>query len=213
MRFYDSADEVRRRLQNGIILYRGEPVVVLEACSVKGSKTKYGVVIRDCPTGERSWKIPLDDPDLNYRQIRTGFVNYRGEAYRIIRWPQRSVQQSLSRNNCSIERLGEENGRRRRGGVALEVDIVTLTKEQSVVDCMAGRFPSMSEARDMVSEGKVESVAFHYDWCYQRVMGAPAIWYKTRPVGLTLDPKSILKLEPHNMFLKEPLQEIGLRVS
>lgn len=213
MRYYDTVEEVRRRLVDGIVLYRGEPVFAFEGATTKESKVKYAVHIRSLPGQEKSWKIPLDDPELNFRQFRLGFINTAyGEVLRAVRYPQRSVQQSCTDNNTVLETLGTRNRVRRPGADILETFTGLLRFDTVAVDSVAGRYPTMAEARAAVERKEVKSKAFHRDWCYQMNMGIPALWYKHQGVGITLDPRSVLRLDDKLAFLKEPLQEIGIRV-
>lgn len=215
MRYYDTVEEVRRRLEGGVILYRGEPVYVVGGATARESKAKYAVNIRNLPGQDKSWRVALDDPDLNFRQIRLGFVNTQdGLVLRAMRYPQRGVQQSCTDNNTMLEVLGTRERLRRRGREGMwETFLGLLRADQTAVDSLAGRYPSMTEARQSVEREEVKAKAFHPDWCYQMVMGVPALWYKQQSVGITLDPRSVFRLPSKLLFLKEPLQEIGIKVS
>lgn len=217
MRYYDNVEEVRRRLVGGIVIYRNEPVFVVEAAAIKGSKARYGVCIRNLPGQDRSWKIALDDPELNYRSMRVGFMNINGDVLRAVRYPQRSVAQSVGAHNCTIYTLDGKNLRNYReptGQLIPAQNFVQLLQQhQEAVDSVSGRFPDMVTARKEVETGRVKARAFHYDWAYALAYGAPVLWYKSQAVGLTLDPRKIFKLENRLSYLKESLEEIGIHVS
>lgn len=214
MRYYDTVEEVRRRLVGGIVMYRGEPVYAVEGATAKESKAKYAVHVRNLPGQEKSWKVSLDDPELNFRQVPLGFLNTQdGDVLRAVRYPQRGVQQACTDNNTVLESLGTKERVRSRDRARWETFVGLLRYDTTAVDSLAGRYPSMEEARTLVATEKSRSVAFHRDWCYQMVMGVPALWYKQQSVGITLDPRSVFKLPGKLSFLKEPLQEIGIRVT
>jgi hypothetical protein len=209
MRYYDSRDEVHRRLSNGIIFYKGEPVEVVEGIALKGSKAKFGVYVRNLPDRDKSWKVGLDDPDLNFRDMKIGYINTADSVRRILRSPQRTVQQSLNESNCYVLAIVPEEEKKIRYGD--RDTILTLTKlHPTAVESLAGRYPTLKEARKAVEDGEAKARAFHRDFCFVRIMGVPALWYKLKPVGLTLDPKSLLKYNENTNFLKELLAEHGI---
>ncbi len=204
MRYYDSLDDIQRRLGNTIVLYKKVPIYVVQAASQRDKKL--GLNYYDLPAGAASGELKgvcIDDPDLNYLRLRVGFINYKDTARRLIRVPMRGIIQGL--HSETTRPLALENGR------YMNESIYDLFREQQVCDTFCGKFPTIKEAKRRVESNEYSSCAFHWDWAWTRTLGHPVLVYKDNAIGLLLDESRPIKLEPKLRYLKEAVEELGLR--
>lgn len=147
---YDTAGEANRRLAGTVVLRNGRPIYV------HGIVGNFEAVCLEMPFLAREVRVPL--ADLDYRNLRLGYVNYQGEALYLRRQPTRRYKQGLNSENVVIPPM--KPGKKASWG--------TLTKDAGVIDNLSGAYPTLPEAIRMLRSGKHISVAFDRNFAVEK---------------------------------------------
>ena len=100
---YQNAGEADMRLRGCVVLYDNIPVCI-ERCA-KADNGKIQLTAFEVGNLGNYLRFNLDDPKLNYRNIKLGFMlsNLTGRAYYVVRMPIRRYKQGLSKENTRFK--------------------------------------------------------------------------------------------------------------
>lgn len=186
------SQDLRQRLEGGIIFYNGLPHYVTQA-RADSSRPLHLVPITDM-NGD-SFSVSLDDDLLDVSSPKLGYVNHRNNAYYLSRIPARRYKQSLCLNSLEIfspsQNMSVYNAGTGAGNSNLARDILFgLSTHHMFTDS----YPSSKGAIKLLQSGSVNSVALSRNVAVTRNdFGVCHVWYKNQNVGY-LDGQGMIKV-------------------
>ena len=204
MLVYDTLEQARMRLRQAVITYRDQAVFVFEV-QQPSPKSPIQLSLRPYPLDVHSSKRPpdlvvdIDDPDLNFRIFRVGYINDRrskNTAF-LTRHTRRQQTQGLSVPHLT-------------GGEMLD-HLAFNSKEFE--DMLFGRYPTVDEALRMINDDQWMAVGISHNFALARDMDIKllrSLLYRGRRVGVSLGSKfSEFLVDKKDEYLKEVLQDAG----
>ena len=197
---YDTQEQAAMRLQGTVITYRDKAVWVREVYNKDGKPHIYAQPFpirshlgKQVPIKEEAMlRLPADDPELNFRLFRLGYLNdaTRHTAFYVTRQPRRQQGQGLGH------------------GVLNNIHDGTFWT-QAFEDMLFGKYPTPASAQDMLQSGEWYKVAISRDFAVARdddFSSLMKLYYRDAPVGISLS-NSKFELAPKFSFLKEVASE------
>lgn len=187
---YESADDVRLRLQKSIVCHRGMPIMVDEVLSKNTVKVTR---LKD----REEYTVNVEDLDLSPSSIPLGFVQVdKNTVAMVSRKPVRKYKQGLTAENVviipvfsKIEREGRLN--------------IPITSRQ-MLKTLHGEFPDIGDAFGKVRSGESRIQAFKKDWAIANDDGDLCLIHRGEIVGFATD--TSIRLLPERAYLKEVLE-------
>lgn len=145
--------DVKNRLSNTIIRWRGIPVI----CKT----TDDGTILSLFDMRTRNTliaNVDPDDPNIDISSINLGYVQFPAPyncAVYVRRQPRRIYKQGVDPSHLTYTPLSIRYGNG-------DADYAMMYTE-SVFDSLTGKFPTVKNAIDMITKAKVESVALSLD--------------------------------------------------
>ncbi len=200
MGLYETAEEANLRL-SGTVFMRGDQVV--ECTQAYGNPIL--VTLTSGPNFREPNDVRLDDPSLNYRDLKCGYVNLAGGAVYLSRRPCRRYKQGLSRENVFVS-SEFHTGQRPTFNV--------VARDPGFRDLQRGIFPSIEEAcQRLTAEGDIhpKSVAIKREFALARDNFREdfILLYKDARVAFGQDVKQLM-LPREYKHLKEICQDRGI---
>ena len=204
--------DIRQRLEGGIIFYNGLPHYVTNARS--GSSRPLSLVPLTDMNGE-PFNVSLDDDLLDISSQKLGYVNHRNNAYYLSRIPVRRYKQSLCLNSLEIfspsQNASVYNAGNGSGNSGLARDILFGLSAHHM---FTNSYPSSKGAIKQLQSGSVNSIALSRNVAVTRNdFGVCHVWYKSQNVGY-LDSKGMVKIPEDEMsfVVSNHLKEIILQL-
>lgn len=235
---YETVEDATMRLRNTVVLYKGNPVFILEVRRGEGKDDIFRVLIQELPTarlgnivfqgpGEVRPVLPGDPfgaainrperkPDAPPEKKERKYIS--SKHFDIAPFPLGYVNQekgngvfycSRMPNRMQKQGLCQENFK----GVdnfGAPVQFGRFLQCKGVIDMVHGVYPSITEARKMLDE--YGSVAFDRHFCLMKDEVIPELaflYYKGSKVGMFRDDQVMLGNK--YMCLRERLDEMELR--
>jgi hypothetical protein len=202
---YETAEEIRFRLENTIVLYEGLPVFITKTRrgdELVDDKDISRVYFQKMPfkRGQKEERRYLSSKKFDLKPFPMGYFNSEGKALYASRRPVRQNKQGLSANTLIIDDDG-----RQRGGFGFE-DII---RDQGFCDMILGVYPSFKDAGDIIDKDGCNSVAISRAFALAMDDDLGALILKNRGVscGLAFKGDRGFRLAPKYHFLKEELEE------
>lgn len=218
---YETAEEVKFRLEGTIVLYDGAPVLISrvnvpdaedrkEIARVffyelpyrdKALVDKYGDRIPNpAPVGKETRKY-LSSKKFDLAPFKMGYFNHGGEATFAARTPVRQNRQGLSSNTCTLTNI--------RGKRSETINFNMMVGSQGFVDMVAGKFPTFAEAGEMLGNKENSSVAVSRSFAFliDHDLEALLLMHKGIKCGIAVRGQKALNLPPKFHFLREEAEE------
>lgn len=210
---YETAEEVKFRLENSIVMYDGEPVYITQ-CLVpdredKGEVARVyfrklpvgGAVARGMADPEKDVRKYLSSKKFDLAPFKMGYFNHGGSAHFISRTPIRQNRQGLAQGNCKFTDV--------RGNQTKDMGFATALGSKGFVDMISGNYPEFKEAGALLDEKGTASVAvsrsfaFHIDHDLEALM----LLHRGVKCGIAMRNQKGLQIPPKFHFLKEEMEE------
>lgn len=175
-------EDMNMRLAETLVMYRGRPFYIVEYEMAENRISGY------YPDNDKVTKFTLPNRNLDIRPPRLGYVNYRGTAIYVSRYPVRRYKQGIHSQNITFNAMADK-GR--------------LIRSPEFSKALMGDYPSFNNAlRRLESKN---SVAFNRHWAVLKAADGIHLMYRGNPVGAYKDSK--LKLMEDYQYLKEAMEE------
>lgn len=215
---YETAEEIKFRLEGTVVLYDGAPVLI-NRVSIPGAEdrkeiarvffynlpfmgkllvNKYGDIAENPQHETRKY---LSSKKFDLAPFKMGYFNHGGEATFVSRIPNRQNKQGMNAGTCSLTNI---NGKR-----SDTVNFNTLIASQGFVDMVAGKFPTFTEALKMLGDEDQSSVAISRSFAFliDHDIEALFLTHKGVKCGVVTKDQKVLKLPPKFRFLREEAEE------
>ena len=180
---YESAGDVKLRLQGSLVRVNNTPVYVRE---VLGENQ---VAVYNCITGDNA-KVKVSDLDL--QPVQLGYTISDGDVLYVTRKPTRRYKQGLTSENMVVRDV--LTGRLSK----LRID------DEGLAKTVVGTYPTVEEAFQQCRNGKA-IVPFSREWAVANYKEELCVMHKGNVVGYVGDDN--VMLSPDKYFLKESLME------
>lgn len=188
--YYESADDVRLRLQRCIVCHKGVAVMVDDVVDKKTVKVT-SLLSRE------EYHVKWEELDLRPSSLPLGYVQIDNNTLGLAsRKPARKYKQGLTQENISISRVLVKRGQEERINVP-------ITSKQ-MLRTLHGKFPDIGDAFQRVRDGSCSIQAFHKDWAVASDEGDLCLVHRGEIVAYATD--NTVKLLPERVYLKEVLE-------
>ena len=170
------------RLAESLVMYKGKPFYITEYDMAENRVSGF------FPYTDKAARFTLPSVNLDIRPPRLGYVNYRGNAIYVSRYPVRRYKQGIHSQNITFSAMADK-GR--------------LLRSPEFSQALMGDYPYFNGALRSLSSNT--SVAFNRHWALQKEAEGVHLMYRGNPVGLYKDNK--LKLIEDYQYLKEAMEE------
>ena len=203
MLLYTLASEFRDRYQDMVILLRGHPVFIKAVSPREGEKNPKFSYVRlpwDVEHGgeTKAEELSCLDPGFFDTPLTLGYINRPGvgAAY-LSRMPVRRSKQGL----------GADNVRSTDGS-----SFWSLIRSPGFVDMMAGKYPTFTEALEIVSKKQQGSrIAFNRTFAVDKDdLERYTLYYRGLPIGSGYTPES-MRFPDRFKYLREAVNDVGIR--
>lgn len=205
---YETAGEVKFRLEGTIVLYDNSPVLIsrVNVPEAEDRKEIARVFFYDLPYGGRGnggkeTRKYLSSRKFDLAPFKMGYFNHGGEATFASRAPVRQNRQGLTQGTCQLTNI--------RGKRSETVNWNTLCSSQGFVDMVAGKFPTFAEAGEMLADKENSSVAVSRSFAFliDHDLEALLLMHKGIKCGIAVRGQKALNLPPKFHFLREEAEE------
>jgi hypothetical protein len=205
---YETAEEVKFRLESTVVLYDGAPVLISRVNVPEGEDKKEiaRVFFYELPYGGRGQagkevRKYLSSKKFDLAPFKMGYFNHGGEAICASRVPIRQNRQGLSAGTCSLTNI--------RGKKSENINFNMMVASQGFVDMVAGKFPTFAEAGDMLGNKDNFSVAVSRSFAFliDHDLEALLLMHKGIKCGIAVRGQKALNLPPKFHFLREEAEE------
>lgn len=207
---YETAEEVRFRLEDTVVLYDNRPVYITRVAGgednvVEGKKEIARVFIRKLPieAKDKETRKFLSSRKFDLTPFKMGYMNYKKSAVFVSRRPIRQNRQGLSSGNVSYT-LWDGN--------RAEIDFIDLIGSEDFVKMIDGVYPDFNEAREMLESGEFNSVAVSRSFAFvnDHDVDARFIIHKGTKCGIAMPDDKAVRIARKYHFLKEELANHGI---
>lgn len=180
--FYRKED-VNMRLVNGVVMARGEPVLLTEYDGTHlYGETLYGIPMK---------RIKLEEVDID--PVHTGNV-FTGDSYVYTsRMPQRKYKQSLANESLVCHEMPF---------ISQHVHVWP----KGVMQPILNQYKSFTEVLKLVVDGAAKAMPFHRDWGLYKDGRSIKLCYKDMEVGVVR--REVVQLIPEKFYLEQVLVEV-----
>lgn len=216
MLVYDSLEQARMRLGNSTITVDDKAFYVHDVTQARGGKIKLNGTFyplrpftEDGNSPGKPYAFDIDDPTLNFRRFRVGYINVPA-ALAVGRETPGGSCMFLTRDTVrqQIQGLTRRSMMSANGNPLGEYPFFS----QQFEDMLFDRYPSLEEAMDMMGAGW-SSVAISRLFAIgtdKKYPGLTVLMYRDRTVGLAIGRKfPHFVIDTSNEYLKEALAEAG----
>lgn len=200
---YETLDEARRRLCETIVMYDGEPHMVRD---VSGNNARIKLYLRRTWDSHDLDPVYLDDPKLNYRDYRIGYINLDTEATFAARIPTRGhYKQGLYSGNMSFTKV------RAPGGGTYCPEYNSIYMSLGFRSMLKGEYPSVRTAIERLTAINGPTTVAIHPWFavrYNSFRKDYELDYKGERVGYGKGTNFELPEEYH--YLKELTSKCGI---
>lgn len=211
---YENVGDAQMRLQGSVVLYDGEPVYIREVTQVGAGDPKgdvFRVYAEPLPLTSRErnredeFRKFISSKKFDMAPFPMGFMNWNGDAVYIHRRARRQQRQGFSEGTFGADFVSQNpNG--------TGINFGTCVKSKEFVDCIKGKYPSVSDATKIIMNDKARSVAFSRTFALVRdleLVDLIYLYHKQEKVGFITG--DALKLSKVGQCLKESLREVGVK--
>lgn len=146
---YDTAEDVRSRINNTVAFYKKRPVFIQHGNNALGEDRKLTVNLDDLISGERTREVHSSDEDLDVQAKPLGYVNLDGRVLYAMRAPIRKGIQCLHATNLYM--------------YDLDGQITMSSGEHKTIPfgkMLMNDYPSLNDALTEIELGYVQKMAF-----------------------------------------------------
>jgi len=156
--------DIITRVDNGICLYKGSPVLI----RVNGNL----FYLYEIPSEKLVAQVPFGDPEIDLAAPRLGWVNTKSTCYYVYRRPERRYKQTLQAASLRVfNPMDEESAER-----------IFWTK--GFVDMLQSIYPTVGDALKVLDAGKIHGRAISKDVAIiTDSFGIKRVYLKTEEVG------------------------------
>ena len=208
---YETAEEVRFRLENTVVLYDGKPVYIsrVNVPEPEDRKEIARVYFFDLPlmggrgkVGEgKETRKYLSSKNFDLAPFKMGYMNHGGQATFVSRAPVRQNRQGLSNGTAVFTNV--------KGQRSEVVDFNTMIRSEGFVDMVNGKYPDFKTAGDMLGDKDISSVAVSRSFAFNidHDLQALVLVHKGVKCGLALKGDKALRIPPKFHFLREEMED------
>jgi hypothetical protein len=205
---YETTKEVKFRLEGTVVLYDGAPVLIsrVNIPDDEDKKEIARVFFYELPYGGREnggkeTRKYLSSKKFDLAPFKMGYFNHGGEAICASRVPIRQNQQGLSANTCSLTNI--------RGNKSGNLHFNMMIGSKGFVDMVSGKFPTFTEAGEMLGNKDNSSVAVSRSFAFliDHDLEALLLMHKGIRCGIAVRGQKALNLPPKFHFLREEAEE------
>lgn len=208
---YDSVEEAINRLCNTVVAYDSKPVFIVDV-SFDGAIKVYYKALPSYRMPNHHDGISLDDPLLNFRKFKLGYMNCKKNCFYVYRIPIRKYQQGLNKQNTLIENL--------RDADELDNFDYNLNTFNNVIrfagfaKMFEGNYPSIKQTLDLLDvDRNKKSVAFSRNFAlFKDKTGVLFLQHRNERVGHLNTDSGKVSLGPNYKYLRGKLQRNGVDV-
>jgi hypothetical protein len=198
--FFSSAADLRQKLHNTVIRYKGEPMF----CSCDGAEE--AIYLRKLGVNEAQVKVSPDDRLLDFSSPPLGFINTERHCYYVGRIPVRRSVQGLHQNAMEARNLD--------GIVIPDRDILAGV---ALSNTISGIYPNWQATLARLMAARAEmSQAFSRTFALRRSGSNQtiALFHRCIPVGEYDRDRRVVILIPtyDNAIVRRELTELGVPV-
>jgi hypothetical protein len=169
MRQKYKGEDVKARLHNTIIRYKGQPYLA----NIDG----HDIGLIDLSTGSLIANVESDDELLDISSVPLGFLNVMNPDYKLAVYLKRDPLRRF-KQGVEVEILSQKVLRDNFPPVHRDV-----IRSKSLADTILGRFPSYKEAVDFITKKSFHSVAISRDIALKRETDLLKVYLKESEVG------------------------------
>ncbi len=209
---YETAEEIKFRLENSVVLYNNKPVYICRIGNVEREEAKELARVY-------FWELPLSlkveaketrkflsSRHFDLSPFPMGYMNHGGGAFFVSRTPIRQQRQGLAVGNTVFL---DVKGRRPEG-----MGFNEMCRSPGFLSMVEGKYPSFAEAGDMMNDLKVSSVAISRSFAFliDNDLEALMLIHRGIKCGLSMKGDKLIKVAPKFHFLREEMEECRIPV-
>lgn len=217
---YETAEEIRFRLEHTVVTYDGEPVYIskVQVPEDIGEKDEIArVFFMELPLkgGGRNPEVRkyLSSKKFDLTPLKLGYMNYKaaaGENNRavfITRAPVRQNKQGLCQATTTFTDP--------RGRADQHINYNMMINSPGFVDMIKGKYPDFKEAGDMLGNKEFDSVAISrsFSFVVENDLDCLIMVHKGSKCGIALRGDKALKIPPKFHFLREEMEACRIPIA
>lgn len=216
---YETAEEVRARLEHTVVMYDGQPVYISK-CQVPEDMAEKDEIARVffyelpvLPGGRaKETRKYLSSKKFDLAPPKMGYMNFNvpGDGNRAIfvqRAPLRQYKQGLCQ---AVVTYTDPRGRRDE-----HINFNMMIADQGFVDMLAGKYPDFKQAGEMLGDKAQDSVAVSRSFAFvvENDLDCLIMVHKGLKCGLALRGDKALKIPPKFHFLREEMEACRIPIA
>jgi hypothetical protein len=207
---YETAEEVKFRLENTVVMYDEDPVLITRVTNLEEAAEK-GEIARvfftqlpylgNAPKETRKY---LSSKRFDLSPFKMGYMNYEGQAVFVSRTPVRQNKQGL----CSANTLFTDI----KGRKSEVLGFSRMLRTEGFVDMVKGKFPDFKVAGDMLDDKDASSVAVSRSFAFFIDHDLDALFLLNKGIrcGIAMRNDKAVKIPPKFHFLREEMEECNI---
>lgn len=206
---YETAEEVKFRLENTVVLYDKRPVYITRVSMPngdegEGKKEIARVFFVELPTGNKmagETRKYLSSRNFDLTPFKMGYMNWNGKAIFVSRSPVRQNKQGLSAATAVFTDV--------KGQKSADINFAYAIRAQAFVDMIDGKYPSFREAGDRLGDKETHSVAISRSFAFliDHDLEALLLLHKGVRCGIAMKNDKALNIPPKFHFLREEMED------
>lgn len=210
---YETAEEVKFRLENTVVLYDGKPVYI-NRVSVPGpedidevARVFFKELPFDLKDREKEVRKYLSSKKFDLAPFRMGYMNHPNGVFFVSRTPLRQNRQGLS---AGVVKLFDVKGEKSNW-----VSFSDMISCQGFSDMVNNVYPDFKQAGEVVGDGKTDSVAISQSFAFavDKDLDALILHHKGVKCGLAFPGDKSIRVAKKFHFLKEELESYRIPIS
>lgn len=181
--------DLRQRLDSGVVFYRGIPYIY-------SLRDEAGVArLYSLKNSSEFITVHPKDPEIDIRSPKIGFVNYKGKAYYLARYPHRRYKQSFClRSVTAFDIIAGQN-------YAPPMSLQSGPIHNMLMD----EYPRIETALKDINNNVAKSIAISKEIAIGRDdLDNIKVWYKNQPFAIKVVGSKFTVLKYENYFKHNP---------
>lgn len=208
---YETAEEVKFRLENTVVMYDGDPVYITSVgnVDVEDKAEIARVFYQPLPYNQRNKAIRkyLSSKKFDLAPFKMGYMNHGGEAIFVSRLPVRQNRQGLSQGTTVFKDI--------RGRNAEQMNFAAMLSAPGFVEMVHGKYPSFKDAGTLLADKESSSVAISRSFAFaiDNDLDALLLLHRGQKCGIAPRGDDSIKLPKKFHFLREEMEECRIPIS
>lgn len=202
---YETAEEIRFRLEGTLVKYDGDPVYITRVNMPEADDGKEiaRVFFRKLPYKNKDQEVRkyLSSRKFDLTPFKMGYFNHNKQAFFVSRNPVRQNKQGLSADTTILRDV--------RGKPCGDMSFALMTTSDGFVDMLNNKYPDFKDAVTMLDQKDNSSVALTQTFAFNidHDLEALVLMHKGTRCGLAMREDRALKIPKKFHFLREELEE------